>query len=289
MIPAKHSRLRPRTNTPLACLLGLIAVFFSGWVPSACAQQSNDAIVVGNIDTGPLGYPSPAGLAFSNAAETFLVLETPSTPPASSSDIIVLSDIGELSGIVTITSSVEDPVNMTFDNQGNRLLIFQPGSQELVEISADAFGVLDPGTLTSIDASQFGLINPQGMTVDPANGHLFMLDAVGPRIVRIEPDPSQGFSQPTISEINLAGNGLVDVQGIAFDPTNGNFHILNPTGELLYEVTDVGQVVLSRDVSGLGFIDPQGMVFAQSGDFTPLMKLRLFRAGNPTLSQTCLR
>ncbi|GJL78480.1 MAG: hypothetical protein NPINA01_14690 [Nitrospinaceae bacterium] len=224
--------------------------------------------MVRHIDTEPLGYPSPAGLGFSNAAGTFLVLESPATPPASTSDVIVISEVGDLLGTATLAASVENPLNMTFDNQGNRLLIFQPGSQELLEIAADAFGVLQPNTLTSINAGQFGLQDPRGMTVDPQSGNLYILDGNGPNIVRIVPDASQGFAQATVSTVSLAGKGLDGVRGIAFDPVTGNFHMLDSIGQLLYEVTETGLVAVSRDVSGLGLSDPQGMVFAPSGDQT---------------------
>ena len=106
------------------------------------------------------------------------------------------------------------------------------------------------------------------MSVDPLSGDLFILDGNGSRIVRVEPDPVLGFEHAAVSEVSLDGSGLEEVRGIAFDPTTGHFQILRPDRQRLYEVTDVGLVVVNRDVSGFGLRDPQAMVFAPSGDLT---------------------
>jgi len=96
------------------------------------------------------------------------------------------------------------------------------------------------------------------------------VDVVWSRIVRVEPDPVSGFEQATISEIDLQSSGLgeLELRGIAFDPTTGHLHLLDPKMLRLYEVTDTGVVVANRDVSDFGLRNPQGMVFAPSGDLT---------------------
>ena len=264
-------------------ILILTALLCSGLGQSALAQQSNDVTLIRNIETGLLGFPSPAGLGYSDNAQTFFVLETPPNPLPAISNLIVIDEVGGLTGTVPIAVGVEDPINMTFDNNAERLFIYQPGSISFIEFTTDSFGILQPGTLTSIDASSFGLVAPRGMTVDPATGVLFILDSVGPRIVRIEPDPVQGFSQPSVSAISLAGNALGELQGIALNPATGNFHILDPPGGLLFEMTDAGQPVQSRDVSGLGLLEPHAMVFAPTGDQTDdpsLLNLYIADSGN---------
>ena len=94
------------------------------------------------------------------------------------------------------------------------------------------------------------------------------MDTAGPWIVRVEPDPQQGFESAIISEIDLAQTGLSNLRGLAFDPTNGHLHVLIPAAQELYELTETGQIVATRDLSKFEFRNTQGMTFAPSGDTT---------------------
>jgi uncharacterized protein YjiK len=158
-------------------------------------------------------------------------------------------------------ADVADPINTAFDAEGNRLLILESSTNQLVEMSLDRL------TMNRIDARRFGLRDPQGLTVDPASGRLFVLDA-GPRIVGIDPHPLLGFRGALISVVDLAPAGLSHVRGIAFDPTSGHLHVLDPVAHELHEVSQMGRVVAIRDVSEFRLHDPQGMTFGPSGDAT---------------------
>ena len=130
--------------------------------------------------------------------------------------------------------SVSDPLNMVFDSKANRLLILDVAQGRLSAIQATANGRLDPRLLSSYDAQPFGVQNPQGMTVDPASGRLFILDAASPRIVRVDLGPGQSLDGPAalrerrIHEINLKQSGLVELRGIAFNPADGHLYVLSP-------------------------------------------------------------
>jgi len=221
------------------------------------------------IEPGEFGLANPAGLAFSPSAGTLLlVTRTPGMPPGSVTDIELITLAEDRAGTVRIAAALTDPLNLTFDGNANRLLIFQSSNNQLIEITARPDGSLDPQTLRRIDARSFGLQNPQGLTVDPVSGRLFILDAAGPRIVRVEPDPQLGFERPIISEIDLARSGLSDLRGLAFDPTDGHLHVLDPAAQALYELSETGQILASHDLSEFDFRNPQGMTFGPSGDTT---------------------
>ncbi|MET0152504.1 MAG: cadherin domain-containing protein, partial [Candidatus Binatia bacterium] len=108
---------------------------------------------------------------------------------------------------------------------------------------------------------------PAGMAVDPASGAIFVLDASGPRIARLEPGSDGGFADADVSSIDLAPSGATNVRGIAFDPSSGHLHV-HAQGGKLYELTTGGQTVAVRDLSGIALGTPQAMVFAPSGDLT---------------------
>jgi hypothetical protein len=252
-------------------LLGLVAVVGLAFGQAALARGGSDSVrLVRVIETAPLGHPNPVGLAFSTQADSFLLLAAPggSRPPFS--DIVSISHRERFAGSARFGAALSAPLNMAFDGKANRLLVFEPGRDELIAVAAGADGFPGPARMTRIDAGHFGVWDPRGMTVDPLSGHLFMLDGLGARIVRIAPDSVLGFAQATIEEIWFEPSGLAEfeLRGIALDPTTGHLHILSPDRQRLYEVTDMGLVVANRDLSGIGLVDPQAIVFAPSGDMT---------------------
>jgi uncharacterized protein YjiK len=231
------------------------------------------------IETDELGITSPAGLSFSFGANTFHVLTGAESSRTSVADIFLLSPTEDLIGSLRITDAIKGPNYMAFDNESNRLLILKSNSNLMIELKVDSDGNPDPSTLTRHNVQHFGIQNPQGMTVDPDSGHLFILDSIGPHLVRIEPSPDGGFDSALISQVDLQPTGLFDPRGLALDPTTGHLHILSPLKQELYELTQGGQIVAIRDLSGLGLSDLQGMVFAPSGDLTDdLMEVSLYIA-----------
>ncbi|MHC4233895.1 MAG: PKD domain-containing protein [Planctomycetota bacterium] len=269
------------TNVAFRALGASAAVIFF----AACAQEQQpfepdaranspqaagaEVRVARVIEPDQLGVANPAGLAFSPDAGTLLlVTRTPGTPPGSATDIELITLAEDRAGTVRIAAGVTDPVNMAFDGNANRLLIFQSSNSQLIEIPARADGSLDPQTLRRIDARNLGLENPQGMTVDPASGRIFILDAARPRILGVEPHPQLGFERPIVSEIDLAWAGSSSLRGLALDPTDGHLHVLDPAAQALHELTETGQIVATRDLSGFEFRNTQGMTFGPSGDST---------------------
>jgi len=221
------------------------------------------------IEPVGVGIPNTVGLAFSpNAGTLLLVTRMPGTPLGSVTDIQLIALAEDRVGTVQIAAGVSDPINMAFDNSTNRLLILQSLNDKLIEIRGRPDGSLDPKTLERFDARSFGVQNPRGMTVDPASGHLFISDASGPRIVRVEPDSRRGFENVAISEIVLVANGLSDLRGLALDPTTGHFHLMDPASKALHELTEAGRVAATHDLSKFGFENAHGMTFAPSGDTT---------------------
>jgi len=269
-------------------------LFFVGFIfcfslggNSAALAQGNFAFVreVRALKIDRAGIKNPAGLAFSPAANAFYVLkgQRPGQPPPAQTEIIKMTALADWAGSARIAVTVQDPINIAFDSQFNRLLILQSPANQLVEVLEDADGNLDPSTMSRHDVRHFGLQDPQGMAVDPASGALFILDAAVPRILRIEPEADGSFDNAVIAELDLSSTDLVDPRGLAFEPSSGHLHMVNPAEQELYELSQIGQVVTTRNLSAFGFGELQGMVFAPSGDQTddPL-EISLYLADSST-------
>jgi len=264
---AVHRNRRLAAVTPLlvgGLLLGSFAT------NSATLAQGGAAYVRQVRVLDDLGIVHPAGLAFSPETEVLLVVEArrPAQPPAPGFDILQATLVEDRVGSVRIAASINDPINMAFDSKAQRLLFLQSAKSNLFAVRVGSDGHLDPTTLRPYDARKFGLQEPQGLTVDPASGELYILDSAGPRLVRITPDAQGDFDQAVVSEVDLGQTGLVGPRGVAFDPTTGHLHVLNPAQPALYEVAATGQVVAIRDLTGIELGESQGMVFAPSGDQT---------------------
>jgi uncharacterized repeat protein (TIGR01451 family) len=258
-------------SSRLVAIVALILILLVAGSSLAFAQEDLASVRQAQVlETDDLGLANPAGLAYSPAANAFMVVEMPKLggPSALFTGIKVITLLEGRVGTVHLLVAVADPLNMAFDGQANRLLLYQPATKELIEVGAGPAGHLNPAMVTRHDARHFGLERPQGMAVDPAGGHLFFLDSAGPRIVRIEPDLDGGFGDAVITRVDLDPTNFSGLRGLAFDPTTGHLYVLAPVQQLLYELTETGEVVATRDLSPFALGNPQGMVFAASGDLT---------------------
>ena len=237
----------------------------------ASAQDQPPFIgLVHEMEAEKTNLSNPVGMVFSSQANIFHVVESRGNNNILS-DIVVIKNIsafGRNEGSTSIKIGIDNPINMAMDNKFGRLLIYKASSHQLIEVYEDSKGDLDPNTLTVNDVSYFGLQDAQGMAFDPMNGYLYFLDAVGPRLVRINVQPDGSFTNATIDEVNLSWAGTIGLHGVAFDPTTGNFHAVSPGEQSLYEFTNNGEVVAIRDLSEFNLSNPQSIIFAPSGDQT---------------------
>lgn len=252
----------------LSILLVVLALAFPFLRVPASLAQSEPAFIrqVRVMESDQTGLFTPAGLAFSARANAFQVIEGRSS--SANTDLIKLTPFADRAGSARIAAAIKDPINVAFDNRVGRLLILHSPANQLLEVREDAQGNLDPRTLIRYDARGFGLQDPQGMAFDPTSGYLYILDAVGPRLVRVEPGANGSFEGAAVSVVDLGASGIVAPRGLAFDPSTGSLHVVVPAEQKLVELTQSGAVVARRDLVEFGLKDPQGMVFAPSGDQT---------------------
>ena len=215
------------------------------------------------------GIAEPLGLVFSSRLNAFYVIDGSQWKKSPAvADFVQLTATEERRGLVRLAAALQDPLNMAFDDQANRLLVLLPRSGQLLQLPADEAGNILPKNLQRLNVRRFGVRQPQGMAVDPATGTLYILDASGPQFIRIVPDASGSLAQGAVSVVSLGQSGITAPRGIAFDPTTGHLQILSPGQKTLYELTSGGQVTGSRDLSAFNVQNPQAMVFAPSADLT---------------------
>ena len=255
------------TNSILS--LGLAVILTLTSISEGFAQNNEPYIWrVPSMESEQIGPLNPVGLTFSSRSRTFYVIEDQGQAPAVNSDVVGLTPFADRKGLARIAAIVTDPLNMVFDNQNSRLIAYLPTTAQILEVRENPNGNLDRTTVIRHNVSRLGIQDPQGMTIDQGSGGLFILDAVGPRIVRVQMGPARSFAGGRISVIDLQSSGLVNPRGIAFDPTTGHLHVFDLIDQNLYELTQSGGVVATRNLVQFALNRPQAMVFAPSGDQT---------------------
>jgi hypothetical protein len=135
---------------------------------------------------------------------------------------------------------------------------------ELIEMGIPSAGAATDTRVHRFSASAWGVAEPRGMTIDPATGEIFILDAAGQKIVRVVDGAGPGAQ---ISEIDLP-RGMSGLRGIAVNPADGHLHLLSPSAQQLYELDAAGRFLALRELSAPGPLDLQVMTFAPSSDRT---------------------
>ena len=247
-------RFGPRFCVPL--VLAVVLVSAASWTARA---QGGPAVLrlVRDIEADDSGPPGLAGLPFPPGTGVRLVLDEPNAGAAS----IVVPDAGDRGESPRLTIEIPDPINLAFAGRANgsvRLFLLDANRRELVQVGVGGAGP----RVQRFDASAYGVDDPGGMTIDPARGWIFILDAAARKIVRV--NAGRGGR---ISEIELP-RGLAGLRGIAINPADGHLHLYSPSARELYELDGAGQLLALRDLSAAGPLDLKAMTFAPSTDRT---------------------
>lgn len=222
---------------------------------------------VRTIETASQEFGTPAGIAYSPKAGSFLVLEWPQSDP-SSLELRLVGMLGQPAGALRLPagSVISNPLNLAFDARYNRLLLLDGDASQLLVVPAQRDGIPDPERAARYDAAHWDVADPQGMAVD-ADGRLFLLDRALSRLVVVEPDASGSFERPLISTVALSGVGS-GAQGLAIDATNHRLFVMNASEGKLYALRESGAPLSAWDVPELQLANPRGMTLAPSGDQT---------------------
>jgi sugar lactone lactonase YvrE len=215
------------------------------------------------LETRKVGVPGPTSVTYGPGGSFVLV----SKRGIARTEIVLASHELSVLGRLRIKQDLSAHA-LAFDFHAHRLLALAPGGALLWVLPVDRERGLDASLLAGHDVRHLGLQSPRGLAVDPRRGRLFILDSEGPRILRVEPDPDGGFDAAAVTAVDLAGLGAASVQGLALHPVTGNLHVLDPDAGTLYELTELGDLVSTRDVSASGLKSPAAMTFAPSGDTT---------------------
>lgn len=272
---------RGRARFTLAAALGAALLPAHDSVRAQTSDKVAPARLVHVLKTRGVGVPRPSSLAHGPSGAFVMVANR----GGAFTDLALVSHELAVVGRVRIDAALGG-LNMAFDARARRLLALEArGLLWMLPIGPD--GALDASSVASTDLGHLGVQDPRGIAVDPRSGHLFILDADGPRLLRVEPDPDGGFGAGGVTEVPLRALGTATPRGLALHPVTGHLHLLAPDDGALYELKPTGALVATRDLSAVGLKSPQALAFAPSGDSTdPASEQNLYiaDAGHPVVA-----
>ncbi|MEE9397004.1 MAG: hypothetical protein V3V31_08325, partial [Methylococcales bacterium] len=244
-----------------------------GWLSLSSAQAADNFVrkadTIENDELKAFGISNPVGLTFSPKAENLLILDEPEASNEETEITAVSLEEGESSSPVTIPAEIPDPINTVFDSTQNRLLAIDSQTDNLVEVDANNNGELKEQTTTEMNVpGTLSLDKPQGMTIDPETGFVYILDSG--KVVRVKPLNEGGLDETSVVEVALPSEvgDPTNLRGIAFNPNDDLVYVYNLDRQKLYGVTKSGELKSTRDLSEFGLSSTQSMIFAPSGDTT---------------------
>lgn len=213
------------------------------------------------------GVGRPAGVAYSTRFDYLFLLDK-IRPNSDIVTIVTITPYETLVDRIQLDFAAGSAINIAFDEQGQRLLLLDRRLTALAAITVDTQGRLNPATLRMVDLGGLRLRNIQGMAVDPRGQRLLLLDKVARQIVSLPLTPSLDIALDAVTWLDLTRLGTAALQGLAVHPATGHLFVGAPAQQLLYAVTQTGQVVNTYTTAALVLNDPQGFVFVPSADLT---------------------
>lgn len=218
------------------------------------------------------GNPHFPGVGFPPGASTLVQLNR---APNRADFILASPPRIKTAKAVQVPLQIADPINIAFDSVSTgakgaglaRLFMWDAGIDMLSAVKATPRNTMDSGKIRRFDVRPLGISNPQGLTLIPSSGQLLVLDGAAQSVVIIQPGPGHDFANPKVLRTALPA-GLGKLRGIAFNPADKRFYVLNPEQQKLYAFNLKGDLLGSLTFSGPKFGVPQGMVFGPSLDQT---------------------
>lgn len=260
-------------------LIVIISLLSPAVGPGASAQQGDRPwFEVRSIYMADYAVHNPQGMTFSPEAEALLALD-------GEGNITSVALSGDAFETGRSKIPVENAQNVAFNESTKSLFVLNHGQTQIEEFSVDESGLPQPSLqpVKSYDLRAINLHNARGMTFDPKNGRLFVLNEEGNQLVSVTPSTALGLDGSAailagrVKRIDLKQLGYAALQGVAFNPNNGNLALFDPASHRLFEITQTGKRVSVYDLSQLQLVNPRSILFAPSVDSTDdLARMNLF-------------
>ncbi len=206
----------------------------------------------GSSGSNRYGSTDPTDIAYNPATGGYLLIdsEVDEKPFFSSTNMFSLNGQGVLQAGVSLTSFTNEPTGIAVwvNSAGEqRLFITDDDTKRVYEVDAANPGVV----LRSFSTTTFGCVDPEDISINPANGNLFILSENDRRIYEVTQAglliavTQLPIDFAPISDPNAADSGA---EGLAYDAERDVFYVVAGWSTDIFVVNRSGQVIEQIDV-----------------------------------------
>ncbi len=220
--------------------------------------------------------PDSSGIVYLDHVGTLLVSdgevnEGTQNPPIFTGDNLFERNLdGTFVDTLTTLPFSDEPTGAAY-NPTNHHLFFtdDTGTRSVYEVDPGQDGLYDTGDdiVTSFGTSAYGNSDPEGITYDTTRGFLHVVDGAGGMVYTIDPGANGLFDgvasaggDDVVTSFSTAGLGIVDPEGIAYDPVFDLLYII-ATNQSIAQVTITGDLVGMLDISSANVANAAGLAF----------------------------
>jgi hypothetical protein len=224
---------------------------------TASAYKSADAANYGSGD--------PSGLAYVPSLNVLLIADSEhdERPFYSSSNLFAARLDGTAMGGFNLTGFTTEPTGLAYNPRNGFLYVADDDKQEVFWVDPARPSV----RLGSFDTARLGFVDTEDLKVDPASGHLFVLDGEGERLFELTDNGALVGSMKLPSV-------MTDAEALAYDPIHDMFFIASGASPKIWEMDRDGKLLAGIKVLDTGYSNPatgarptpKGLELAPSSD-----------------------
>jgi hypothetical protein len=235
------------------------------------------------IDTSDFSPPSPdpAGITYLTTADTvpqdrlqISDSEVNEMPIYDGANLFETTLSGSLTYTATTlvyyndSTPLGEPTGVAFDPgatpDDRRFFISDDDLDRVFEVDPGVDGRFGGGddTVQSFATDSYSN-DPEGITYNPTNGYLYIVDGLGRSVHAV--DPSDGEDEVSSFDVSIAG--LIQPEGIAYNPDGDTLFVLDSQTAAVAEIaihTDPWVVVRIIDISDAPLYHPGGLAYVPS-------------------------
>ena len=265
----------------------LAAAFFSllGLPGAATAQVQNDpGTVIQTIDTSLWTPPAPDAAGITYIPQTGELLtcdsEVDEMTLYQGVNLWFHSSTGVVSSTATTLAYSNEPAGIAFDPAGGQLWISDDNAARIFQIDFGPDGLFNTPDDFIIDLDGLpaaGCEDMEDVAYDNVHGHLYISSGASMEICRITPGLDGAFTgaPPTGDDVvitfSLAGLGILDPEGIVYDPFWNTLVLADRRTRALYELTPDGNLLRKISPNFPGGSKPSGVTIAP-GSTNPALR-----------------
>jgi len=233
------------------------------------------ASLVQTVDTSMWSPPSPdaSGVTYIDSLGSLLVAdsEVNETPLFTGDNLFEINFSGTLLNTLSTIDFTDEPSGIAYDvSTGHLFFATDNAPKRIYELDPGADGLFDTAddVVTFFSTTAFGSNDPEGVTFDPVNRILYLVDGVTSQVRAVDPGANGLFDgvppvgDDTVSSFDTAPVGITDPEGIAFDTDFGHLYLVGKPRRQVAHVTVQGSLIRTIDIAAADARKPSGLAYA---------------------------